>query len=290
MIAVRLQGRLGNQLFQYAFALNASAKLNTGFFIDQYTELSIVDKYFKNAAGNDHKLIPRLFFGINGYKNFFNFYLRRAYFKNIALLKKLSIIEYNYETAAAAIELRNDILYQGYFQSESFFAENKGLVRNKFVLKDLFIDQFHSKYGNLYQNNRIVTVHIRRTDYLNLAHLNLGGNDISLPPDYYKKAISEFNHKNAHFIFITDDADFVNQNFEEIENKTVSADTDIMDFQHLLNADICIIANSTFSWWGAWLNNKTEKIIYAPKYFMGWRIKKETPAGIYPKEWVQIDF
>jgi hypothetical protein len=62
-----------------------------------------------------------------------------------------------------------------------------------------------------------------------------------------------------------------------------------MDFQHLLNADVCIISNSTFSWWGAWLNNKPTKVIYAPKYFMGWRIKKEIPDHIYPIDWTLID-
>lgn len=289
MIAIRLQGRLGNQLFQYAFALTASKKLNTRFYIDQYIEHSIVDKYFKDIKGNYYKLIPKLF-GITGYKNFFSFYLRRAYFKNIALIKKLSVVEYNYEATVPEVTLQNNTLYQGYFQSQLFFNGIEGLIRTKFVLKDLYTDQFNSRYGKLYKNNRIVTVHIRRTDYLNLQHLNLGGNDLSLPLDYYKKAISKIDHKNSHFIFISDDIDFVNQNFEEIENKTISIDSEIMDFQHLLNADGCIISNSTFSWWGAWLNNKSEKVIYAPEYFMGWRIKKETPIDIYPKEWVQIDF
>lgn len=289
MIAIRLQGRLGNQLFQYAFALTASKKLNTRFFIDQYIEHSIVDKYFKVRQTKYSEFISQLF-RIKGFKNFFSFYLRRAYFKNLILLKKFSVVEYNYEASVPEVTLQNNTLYQGYFQSELFFNGTAGVIRDKFVLKDLYIGQFNSRYGNLYKNNRIVTVHIRRTDYLNLQHLNLGGDDLSLPILYYKKAIAEYNEQDVHFVFISDDIDFVNRNFEEIKNKTISTDSEILDFQHLLNADGCIISNSTFSWWGAWLNNKTEKVIYAPKYFMGWRIKKETPINIYPKEWVQIDF
>lgn len=289
MIGIRIQGRLGNQLFQYAFALTASKKLNTSLFVDLYIEHSIVAKYFKDINSGYDTIISQLF-NIRGYKNFFSFYLRRAYFKNFALIKKLSIAMYNYDVAATEITLQNNTIYQGYFQSASFFDGFEASIKNQFVLKKKNVDQFNFKYGDLYQNNNIVTIHVRRTDYQKLEHLNLGGDDLSLPLNYYKKAIAKFDGQNKHFVFISDDLDFVNQNFKEIRNKTIASDTEIMDFQHLLNAGECIISNSTFSWWGAWLNAKSNKVIYAPKYFMGWRIKKETPKEIYPKEWIQIDF
>jgi hypothetical protein len=127
-------------------------------------------------------------------------------------------------------------------------------------------------------------------DYLHLQHLNLGGDDLSLPLEYYTQAVSKYDRKPVHFVFLTDDLDFVEENFQAITNKTISNDSEIMDFQHLLNAGECIISNSTFSWWGAWLNNKPNKVIYAPKYFLGWRIKKESPWKIYPDNWIQIDF
>jgi len=284
MIGIRIQGRLGNQLFQYAFILVAAKKLNTSFYIDQYIEPSIVSKYFKNTAGS--RFTP--LFKIKGYKNIFSFYLRRSYYRYLALWGKFSIIECDY--TETEIALRNNAIYHGYFQSELFFNRFEELIRDKFALKKVFINQFKFQFGSLYQNNNIVTIHIRRADYQNLGHLNLGGDDLSLPLEYYKKAISKFDGQNIHFIFISDDQDFVKQNFKEISNKTISEDNEIMDFQHLLNADGCIISNSTFSWWGAWLNKKPGKVIYAPRYFMGWRIKKETPPEIYPKEWVQIDF
>jgi hypothetical protein len=289
VIAVRLQGRLGNQLFQFAFAIVISKKLNTGFIIDQYIERSAVDKYFKRIEGPFPWCVSKLF-KITGYKNLFTFYLRRVYFRNLILFKKLSLIECDYETPAAEITIQNNTVYQGYFQSETFFKSFENLIKQTFVLKDFFVKEFNEKYSALYKSNKIITIHIRRTDYLNLGHLNLGGDDLSLPVEYYKNAISKFDRQNVHFVFISDDIDFVQKNFGEIGNKTVSQDSEIMDFQHLLNADGCIISNSTFSWWGAWLNNKTEKIIYAPQYFMGWRVRKETPLDIYPKEWIKIDF
>ena len=80
MVGIRIEGRLGNQLFQCAFILAVSKKLNTRFFIDQYIERFVVDKYFKNIKGKSHNAIP-LLFNINGFKNIFNFHLRRAYYK-----------------------------------------------------------------------------------------------------------------------------------------------------------------------------------------------------------------
>lgn len=289
MIGIRVQGRLGNQLFQLAFAMAASKKLNTHFFIDQYIEHLVADKYFAGVTGKSHPAVARLF-RIRGFKNIFSFHLRRLYYKYPVLIRKLPVVAYDYLSAYNEITLQNNVLYEGFFQSELFFKDIENLIRKKFTLKKKVTDQFRNKYSGLYQNNPVVTVHIRRTDYQNLPHLNLGGDDLTLPLEYYKKAMSKFADKNAHFIFVSDDAAFVDENFKEIKNKTISTDTEIMDFQHLLNADGCIISNSTFSWWGAWLNAKPGKIIYAPKYFMGWRIRKETPADIFPHDWILVDF
>ncbi|MDB4919632.1 MAG: hypothetical protein JWQ54_1615 [Mucilaginibacter sp.] len=280
---------MGNQLFQYAFILAAKKNLNTGFYIDQCIEHDIVDNYFNIVAGSSRGIIPQLF-KINGFKNIFSFHLRRLYYKYLAQINKLSVKAYGFNDAVAATILTNQTLYVGFFQSELFFKGAEDLVKERFRLKKAFIVAFKNKYSKLYQDNYIVAVHIRRTDYQNQSHLNLGGKDLSLPLAYYNKALSKYNGQNVHFVFVSDEPDFVNQNFSTITNKTISTDTTIFDFQHLLNADACIISNSTFSWWGAWLNNKPAKVIYAPKYFLGWQIKKQTPAEIYPDSWTLIDF
>ncbi len=131
-------------------------------------------------------------------------------------------------------------------------------------------------------------MHIRRTDYQNQAHLNLGSDDISLPIAYYHQIIEQLNNDDAFFIFISDDPGSLVDEFSYIENKHISYSDEITDFQHLLKAHICIISNSTFSWWGAYLNKDQKKIIYAPKYFMGFHIKQEVPPQIYPLDWIQV--
>ena len=164
------------------------------------------------------------------------------------------------------------------------------MIRQKLTIKTEISQAFKDRFSELYRANTIVTVHVRRTDYKNLGHLNLGGDDLSLPLKYYQNALSTVTGKNLHYIFISDDTAFVEANFAGIQPKTISVENEICDFQHLLNADICITSNSSFSWWGAWLNEKESKVVYCPKYYVGFHLKKEIPLNIYPKEWRQIGF
>lgn len=287
MISIRLEGRLGNQFFQHAFIYAAAKKLKTNYYIDQYIERSVVDKYFVRTA-NSPANITRLF-NISGYKNFFSFYLRRIYYNCLTKLYGLSVKQYSFTEVPCKIKVADNTIYQGYFQSDVFFKPYESIIRDNFIIRPEFIKTFNLRYGSLYKNNTIITVHIRRTDYKSLSHLNLGRDDLSLPVSYYLKAITNYDGQNVHFIFISDDVQFVEENFNCINNKTISTDNEIMDLQHLINADGCIISNSTFSWWGAWLNIKKNKVIHAPKYFMGWPIKQEVPDTIYPNDWIQIE-
>jgi hypothetical protein len=113
---------------------------------------------------------------------------------------------------------------------------------------------------------------------------------LTLPLSYYQNTLTALKRKNLHYIFISDDIAFIEENFADIEPKTISKESEIYDFQHLLNSNICVISNSTFSWWGAWLNTRSDKIIYCPKYYLGYHLKKQIPENIYPQEWRQIEF
>jgi hypothetical protein len=288
MITVRLEGRLGNQLFQYVFICSTAKNLNTKFYVDEYIEHSLVNQYFKV---NIHPgKITTWLFNINGFKNIFNFHLRRFYYQTMAAFYGLKLKEYDFSATVSDVEITDSTIYRGYFQSALFFKPHEDFIRQRLALKSKFKKQFNFNYADLYKNNRVIAVHIRRTDYKNQLHLNLGGADLSLPLSYYEKAIATFDMDAVHFVFIGDDKEFIKENFGYVKNKTIAAGTDIMDFQHLLNASGCIISNSTFSWWGAWLNNKPDKVIYAPQYFMGWRVKQEFPQSIYPDKWHIIRF
>ena len=292
MIAIRLEGRLGNQLFQYAFIYSASKKLNTSFYLDKTIDRFLLPEYFSVKNDSIYPL-DNWIFSISGYKNIFNFHLKRAFYQSLFLLLKFKKKSFNNLSARPQIaldQLSNDTIYEGHFQSELFFKSAHTDIRRVFSVKSKYQNLFKKKYDALYNKNQVVCVHIRRSDYLTLDHLKLGSGDLSLPLNYYTAAIGSITEKDVHFIFIGDDHQYIIENFSHIANKTIAADSEIIDFQHLLNANYCIISNSTFSWWGAWLNTQRVKTVYAPKYFMGWRIKEEIPVYIYPETWIQIDF
>jgi hypothetical protein len=289
MIAVRLQGRLGNQLFQYAFIYAASKKLNTKFYLDQYFEKSLIYQYFQIEV-NKIESISLFLLGIKGYRNIFNFRMRRAINQGFAYCFRLKKNESSFADEEADVKILDDTLYLGYFQTLLFLEPFKVDIRQKLTLKKDISMAFNERFSSLYLSKTIVTIHIRRSDYKNLSHLDLGKDDLTLPLSYYNNALKELNEKNLHYIFISDDTKFVEENFDHIEPKTISRELEIYDFQHLLNSSICIISNSTFSWWGAWLNAKKNKVVYCPRFYLGFHLKKQIPKNIYPKEWRQIDF
>ena len=292
MIAVRLEGRLGNQLFQYAFIYTASQKLKSSFYLDKSVQDFLLPQYF-DVEHDFLKLLDEHLFSITGFKNIFCIHLKKAvyiFLKKILYPQNRLIVENNTAVEVIFQKLKKRFFYIGFFQSEQYFISAENNIRKLFRVKSLYRKKFNEKFARLYQTNSIVCVHIRRTDYAELANLNLGQKDLSLPFLYYHNAIEHFKNQNVHFVFIGDDQLYITKTFKHIKNKTIASDSEIIDFQHLLNAQFCIIANSTFSWWGAWLNNNPSKIIYAPKYFLGWPIKQQFPIDIYPKNWIQIDF
>jgi hypothetical protein len=292
MISIRLHGRLGNQLFQYAFIYAASKKIGAPFYLDQYIDKSIIHKYFTTKQSWASRCLDKAI-GISIFKNAFSVHLRRWFFLKTQQFFKLKAVTYDWNSAPpceVTMELQDQHLFIGFFQSPQYFVEFENEIRSLFTIRPKHQKAFQLEYHHLYGKKKVVCTHIRRTDYLNLGHLNLGSDDLSLPISYYEKAIAKTDIENCFYLFITDDFDFVTENFGHLTNKYISADSEIMDFQQMLNADICIISNSTFSWWGAWLNNKPDKMIYAPESFMGWRIKQETPPNIYPDNWNLIDF
>ncbi|GAA3975392.1 alpha-1,2-fucosyltransferase [Mucilaginibacter dorajii] len=290
MIGVKLQGRLGNQLFQFAFGYATAKKLNTSCFFDQADQKQVIQNYFELPYNRSFFLDDRIF-GISGYRNFFSYRLRNFYYRLIHKYFIFNKVEFKVEEQFDQVAALNKdkTLFEGYFQSERYFTGYEDAIRKHFNVKADFRKRYHQKYDTLFANKTIVTVHIRQDDYKNLGHLNLGSDDLSLPISYYKNIIARISSTNTLFVFISDDVDLVKKEFDYLPYKLISEDDMINDFQHLLNADICVIANSTFSWWGAWLNQKPEKKIYAPKYFLGHHIQKTWPPEIYPDGWQLLD-
>lgn len=238
---------LGNQLFCIATALSYSKDQNKIAIFPEVTTNNQVKKYFNS-------LYKKLKIGL--LIDIFD--------------SKYKEIKFSYDEIPA---LDGNVFLSGYFQSDKYFSHNRDYIIEILNITDLQ-REVKSQYGDYCD---YISIHIRRGDYLNLE--NYHG---TLDLDYYNKAIKEFGEKQKYIIF-SDDIEWCKLNFEFLENKTFAHCQE--DWEDLILMSTCrghIIANSTFSWWGAWLSgNKT----IAPN---NWFKNNIDSYDLYCKEWRRI--
>jgi hypothetical protein len=260
MVSVQIHGGLGNQLFQYAFVYSAAKKLNSAFYLDESIDLFKCGKYF-NIKESNTRIWLRNIYAFKGMHRIL-FKIKRSYFKTVYQKHHLQNIFLDQRLPAEQelLKLKDGSLFSGFFQSEDYFSAQKEELLAKFQVKTVYQKMFQKLFEKIDSNLKLVCVHVRRGDYVEL--------ELALPLHYYKQAIELVHQANNHYVFISDDPSFVIQNFADIENKTVSTATEIIDFQYLINSQVNILSNSSFSWWGAYLN-KNNALNIAPKNWLG---------------------
>lgn len=265
--------QMGNQMFIYACARSLSKTQKTGYCISRLGKL----KYFELSSNE----ILFNFFKYNLFRLQNLLHLTKYKFNHFQDIRKdyySELINSNYK----------NIWFYGFFQSEKYFSNNSDEIKKCFKVTEKYIKEFKNKYENIFKNNKVIVVHIRRKDYNDFGYDFLGSNDLRLPMEYYKKIISRYNQNDYKIIFISDEIDFVENEFKYLENAIFSHEKDIIDFQLLQNANICILSNSSFSWWGAWLNSNKNKVVYVPEYFLGFKVNQEYPINIIPDNWIKV--
>lgn len=265
MISIKINGRLGNQMFQYAFANAAAKKIKTFFFITPESfSLFILPKYFKLGL---YGAIFRNKFA----KNIINKLLKRINYKRV------HIDNSNYH---CELSLENKKTYSGYFQSKLYFEKNQKAIHNKYKIRGKYIKLFSDNYGDIFKANNVIALHIRRTDYLQHGNVKLGGKDVSLSWHYYYNILKNIENLNRYqIIAVGDDLEYLKNNIP-LNNIRLEKNNQIVDFQILLNANVLVISNSTFAWWAAYLNKQPNKQVYAPKHWLGHKNKYTYPVDI----------
>ncbi|MBC7981871.1 alpha-1,2-fucosyltransferase, partial [Candidatus Parcubacteria bacterium] len=170
----------------------------------------------------------------------------------------------------------------GNYHREKYFIEVKDQVLKQFTLKNPLSQTAQDVLKNIDTNS--VSIHIRRGDYVNNNHH--GSCDLG----YYYKALHHIKSKisSPHFFIFSDDIQWAKDNMQ-IGEATFVSNGDIPEVEELILMSMCshnIIANSTFSWWAAYLNQNLHKIVIAPKQWT----RKETSdtLEILPKTWIQL--
>jgi Glycosyl transferase family 11 len=254
---ITIKGGLGNQLFQYAYG----------------RKLEIIDK--KTV------IFDTSFFTQNT-KDIFRPFLLDKF--NINPEAKFSPVKKN-PILELVVKIFQKITGKyPYYQSEKYFAEIKNQILTEFTLKTPLSTQAENIYNNIKLQSNPVSLHIRRGDYVNNKHHPLCDLEYYYHAEHYIK--SKIN--NPLFFIFSDDIEWVRQNLK-ISNCVFVSNPNITEVEELTLMSNCshnIIANSTFSWWGAYLNQKDGKIVIAPKQWT--KNKSSNELDILPKNWIQI--
>lgn len=274
MITVKLAGRLGNQMFQYALAKKLSIIHNTTFdFNINYLIESHYDYTLSVFNVDDVKL------------NDTNTYLRKKLFKIKRALGKINYIEPHFCFDENVLKLSHATI-TGYWQSERYFSDIREVLLKDFTPKQL---PSSSSLDQIKQCNAI-SVHIRRGDYANNPANTAFHGLIDIT--WYQEAINiiQANTKSPSFFFFSDDIEWVKENFAPQNNfHFITPSPEELSYQDMYLMSQCkhnIIANSTFSWWGAWLNQNPNKIVIAPKR---WFVNKDMDTkDIIPASWIAL--
>tara|TARA_Y100000034_G_scaffold124541_1_gene172858 strand:+ start:262 stop:1062 length:801 start_codon:yes stop_codon:yes gene_type:complete len=262
-----LNGRLGNQMFQYAAVLALAKLLNYDYCIPDVPPSEDPTRRFELDKG----------FNITAKKTDDFTFVEHRYTENI--IQPDPLLWKNRDVP-------DNIDLFGYFQSEECFKNIKGLIRTEFQFKDDIYEEANNLYTSLIgKNEEGISVHVRRTDYVNNEHNHPLQGD-----DYYIPALKKFEANYNKFLIVSDDIDwcrqyspFQSEKFIFIENTNHFVDMCLMT--------LCthnIISNSSFSWWGAWLNPNPNKIVVAPKTWFGPSLINKNPNFHLPPSWILI--
>lgn len=241
-------GGLGNQMFQYAFLCGLRQR-----GIPAIADISI---YKCGQMHNGFELND--VFGIDEY-------MKSRSGLGLLMLKLLRLYGKGYLVCTDDIVVNEPLLYDGYWQDESFFMNCKDVVRKAFTFKN--VDDINEGYAYHMRNENSVSLHIRRGDYVGLESVA----DIC-SEDYYQNAIDLItsNIQGPIFYVFSDEPGWARQHFNLKGQKFVTLDINhgAESYKDMFLMSQCkhhIIANSSFSWWGAWLGDYQDQIVIAPQ-------------------------
>lgn len=256
MIISKIQGGLGNQIFQWAYGKFLSTKNKTNLHLDL--------SFFTNQYGNTNR-------------NFeLNLFPKIDLPKSDITKKPFVYINDNFQFKNLNYDDQYNYYLNGFWQSEKYFIEVSDLIKDQLSPTE---DQLITLKKNINPNS--VSLHIRRSDYL-----TSNGFHPVQTLEYYKNAINKIGKYENLYVF-SDDIDWCKNNLEFKNIVFVEGKTNIEDLWLMSLCDHNIIANSSFSWWGAWLNNNPNKMVIAPKLWFGQHVNINS-GDIVPDEWIKL--
>lgn len=294
-VIVQILGGLGNQMFQYALARAIAQRTGAPLLLDvkpmkyapQETRRSYdldifkmeptlatradVARYHSHGTGLAGKIAHRL--------------------RGAAGASEI-LHQYKFEYQPRILDLKPPIYITGYWQSHRYFADIEGLLRRDFVFREA-LPPTAVGFAQAISQPAAVCLHVRRGDYTDPKYSNFIG---PCSIDYYRRAVArirEFVEEPTFFIF-SDDLPWCRAHFDWIEGlvQFVEYETpagfklQASDLQLMARARYFIIANSTFSWWAAWLAGERAKLVIAPKDWF--KLPELITDDLVPAHWERL--
>jgi len=299
MPTVVLHGGLGNQLFQYAVGRTLSLKTGSTLYLNvsklsEPTKSGVTRRNYQlsnyNICGEiqtesiDKDFLVRLRSKTFDVLRIFNRY-------QASLVSRFHTEERPHVFYPYVLNIYGSSILFGYYQSEKYFSDVKRDIRQELRVLDEPSGENRTWKTTIEETNS-ASVHVRRGDYLHQGW--------ALPPSYYRSAIAELNssENDLTLFFFSDDLPWLRKHlrtllptgFSSHNVHIVDCNTGEEAHEDLRLMRSCrhnVIANSTFSWWGAWLNQYSEKEVIAPSYWLRDWVKD---LDIIPERWTTIDW
>lgn len=291
MVFVKMLGGLGNQMFEYATARRIAEVNKTGLKLDlsgykndrlRVFELDCFD--IKGSAATEEEL--------SDFQNQHFLALKCDRITNYLKLpfNQVMIIEKDFIFDPKVLNLKGEKYLNGYWQSEKYFADIASIIRKDFSFRDK-PNQTNAKLLEQIAGEEAVSVHVRRGDYVQNSVTNNYHGICDL--HYYHDAVNvlQKRFKNLTFYVFSDDSAWVKDNLKIKAAKVHyvdhnAPDKGFEDMRLMTNCKHFIIANSSFSWWGAWLSDYEKKNIIAPKKWFN--DASINTSDLIPSSWERI--
>jgi hypothetical protein len=295
MIVVRLMGGLGNQMFQYAAGKALAERLNVQLLLDRtfldqkpvdagYTLRDFELDVFKIEAGIAGKsLVRKMRRGLTS----------RWYRKSSHIFPFLFPDPVFYETQKpymkAIEELHGPVYMEGYWQSEKYFLSIKKELQEKYFIPVAPASGLNAELLDRIKSSPTISMHVRRGDYVNVESSNKYHGTCSVT--YYERAAKLLAEKTGvkQFFIFSDEPDWVKENISLPYHTTYISHNkgreSYWDLHLMRHCKHHIIANSSFSWWGAWLNPSRSKVVIAPKNWFS--DPSASDNEIIPEGWIK---
>lgn len=251
-----MYGRLGNQMFRVASAIGIATRNKVPFSFPEW----VCHRTKRNYEGFFERSLPRLD-------------------PSVRVEHKIAEGDFRYKDIELPVGVST---LSGFFQTERYFEHCRDLVRFHLEPKRSIVRKLSEKYGD--NLSRSCSVHVRRTDYIQHQE-----HHPVLELDYYRRAVDAVRSRAPvdRFLVFSDDTKWCRENMGS-DAVYVEGNQDIEDMFLMSLCSHHIIANSSFSWWGAWLNLSPDKIVVAPSVWFGPALKHKDTSEVVPNEWIRI--